>query len=82
MAWMVLWEGMIQEIQNRRFLPNKAELIQDLKMYGLKLGPGNKVVLIDDTYSFCGDVMQPGSGYKTCTICCTSNRYSQGEICK
>ena len=44
LAWIVLWNGTLQDIRGRRFWEAKDDLIYDLKQCGLKIVAGNKIV--------------------------------------
>ena len=44
LSWIVLWKGILQDIQGRRFWEAKDDLMHDLKQCGLKVVAGNKIV--------------------------------------
>lgn len=71
-AWIVLFGDTVQSINFRRFWPKKSDLADDLRMCGLKLGKGNKIVPIGEICSNCGAALSSDGGCKTCTICGTS----------
>ena len=48
LAWIVLWNGNLQDIRGRRFWEAKDDLIHDLTQCGLKIVAGNKIVASED----------------------------------
>ena len=47
LAWIVLWKGVLQDINGRRFWSDKKDLVYNLKLCGLKIVDGNKIVSSD-----------------------------------